>query len=269
MRQLPDSTNSMTSTSDPVGTLQVALAHTQQLLKSSPALALEQASEILKAVPDQPAALMFLGLAQGALGQGDAALASLQRAVRVQPDMPDAWRALGDHLTAIGDADGADRAYAQHIRYSTRDPRLMEAALHLCENRIARAEGLLREHLKQHPTDVAAIRMLAEIAARIGRYHDAESLLTRALELAPSFEPARSNYAVVLHRNNKAEAALKQVDLLLDKAPRNPSYRNLKAAVLSRLGEYPAAIEISASTPSRSRSMRRCSPSIRTTRRCG
>lgn len=234
----------MTSTPDPVGTLQVALAHTQRLLHSDPALALEQAGEILKAAPNHPVATMFAGLAQGAMGQGDAALASLRRAVQLKPDMPDAWRALGDHLTAIGDAEGADRAYAQHIRYSTRDPRLMEAALHLCENRIARAEALLREHLKQHPTDIAAIRMLAEVAARIGRHNDAENLLTRCLELAPSFEPARSNYAVVLHRNNKPEAALKQVELLLAKAPRNPGYRNLKAAVLTRLGEYAAAIDI-------------------------
>ena len=34
----------------------------------------------------------------------------------------------------------------------------------LAEGRIAVAERLLREHLKQHPTDVPAIRMLAEVA---------------------------------------------------------------------------------------------------------
>ena len=92
----------------------------------------------------------------------------------------------------------------------------MEAALALCENRIAPAEAMLRAHLKQHPTDVAAIRMLAEVAARLGRYGDAEVLLERALELAPSFEPARMNYAFVLHRSGKSEQALVEVD----RAPR-------------------------------------------------
>ena len=46
---------------------------------------------------------------------------------------------------------------------------------------------MLRPHLHEKPTDVAAIRMLAELAGRIGRYTDAETLLRRALELAPGF----------------------------------------------------------------------------------
>ena len=51
----------------------------------------------------------------------------------------------------------------------------MSAALALVENRIPEAEQMLREHLKRHPTDVVAIRMLAEVAARIGRGNDAEN----------------------------------------------------------------------------------------------
>src|SRR5438046_1839614 len=84
-----------------------------------------------------------------------------------------------DHLTAIGDTAGADAAYARHIKAATRDPRLLRPAAALCENDIPLAEALLREHLREHPTDVAAIRMFAEVAARLGRYQDAENLLTR------------------------------------------------------------------------------------------
>lgn len=268
----------MSSTPEPVGTLEVALAHTARLLQSDPELAAEQAAEILKAVPNHPAATLLmgvarrhggnagaaievleplarsqsrwaqvhheLGLALGADGKGEAAVAALRRAVKLKPDLPDAWRALGDHLTATGDAEGADDAYAHHIRYSTRDPRLMEAAAHLCENRIAPAEALLRTHLKQHPTDVAAMRMLAEVAARLGRYADAEALLSRALELAPSFIPARHNYAFVLHRAGKSAQALVEIDRLLAQEPRNPGYRNLKAAIFARVGEVEQSIEL-------------------------
>ena len=81
--------------------------------------------------------------------------------------------------------EGADAAYAQHIKHSVRDPRLMEAAVHLCEGRIALAEALLREHLKQHPTDVAAIRMLAEVAARLGRYGDCRRTCSSAASSSP------------------------------------------------------------------------------------
>jgi tetratricopeptide (TPR) repeat protein len=234
----------VSANSEPLGTLQTALEHTRRLLQSDPGIAVEQATEILKVAPNHPVATLLLGLALGADRQGDAALAALRRAVQLKPDMPEAWRALGDHLTALGDTRGADDAYAQHIRYSTRDPRLMEAALALCENRIAVAEGALRAHLKQHPTDVAAIRMLAEVAARLGRYADAEVLLERALELAPSFAPARVNYAFVLHRSGKAEQALVEVDRLLARDPGNPGYRNLKAAILARIGDIEQSIAL-------------------------
>lgn len=234
----------MNSTAEPVGTVEVALSHARRLLASNPTAAVEQATEILKVMPNLPAALLLQGLALGKVGKGEAAVAALRRALERQPDLGDAWRALGDHLTAMGDAQGADEAYARHIKFSTRDPRLLEAAAALCDNRIAPAEALLREHLRQYPTDVAAIRMLAEVAGRLGRYVDSENLLVRCLELAPSFNPARHNLAVVLNKQNKASEALVEVDRLLAQDARNPGYRNLKAAILTRLGEYTQAIEL-------------------------
>ncbi|MDF3020744.1 MAG: sulfotransferase family protein, partial [Steroidobacteraceae bacterium] len=231
------------SASEPTGNLDTALAHAARLLDTAPAAAAEQAAEILKVVPDQPNALALQGLALGRLGRGEEAIFSLKRAVSLRPALPEAWRALGDHYTALEMREAADGAYAESIRHSTRDPRLMNAALALVENRIPDAEATLREHLKRHPTDVAAIRMLAEVAARIGRYGDAETLLTRCLELAPGFSAARHNYAMVLHRQQKPEAALAQVDKLLADEPRNPGYRNLRAAILGRIGEYAASID--------------------------
>jgi cytochrome c-type biogenesis protein CcmH/NrfG len=91
---------------------------------------------------------------------------------------------------------------------------------------------------------VAAIRMLAEVGARLGRFEDAERLLARCLELAPSFVAARHNYALVLHRQSKAAEALEQIDQLLAVDQDNPSYRFLKAAALARVGEYGASIAI-------------------------
>ena len=206
---------------EPVGTIDVALSHTARLLERNSTLAAEQAAEILKVAPRHPSALLLLGVAQRRGGRTRAALetfatltrdqpnwataqyehalaladageyaasvASLRRAVTLKPDMADAWRALGDQLTNSGDLAGADAAYAQQIKASTRDPQLLAAAAALCENQIPQAEALLKAHLKQHPTDVAALRMLAEVAARLQRFEDAEVLLARCLELAPSF----------------------------------------------------------------------------------
>ena len=269
----------MNAASEPVtASLETALAHASRLLATDPALAGEQAREIIKAVGDHPMALLVLGvshrargdidaaleilrplattqpnsamaqlelgIALGRAGQGDEAVAALRRAIKLKPDLPQAWLALGDHLMAMDDAEGADAAYANHLRYSTRDPQLLAAANALHGQRIPEAEALLREQLKRAPTDVAAIRMLAEVAMRLGRNEDAENLLARCLELSPSFHAARQNYALALHRSNKPAEALTQIDQLLAHEPDNPGYRNLKAVVLCRIGDYEPAIDL-------------------------
>ena len=124
------------------------------------------------------------------------------------------------------------------IKSSRDNPRLRQAAIAMNRNDIPQAERLLKAHLYEAPTDVPAIRMLAEVAARLGRDEDAMKLLERCLELAPDFMPARYNLAVVLHRRNDATRAFAEMERLLAADPRNPSYRNLAAVILSRVGEY-------------------------------
>jgi tetratricopeptide (TPR) repeat protein len=131
-----------------------------------------------------------------------------------------------------------------NLRHAVADPMLLEAGRALVDNDIPHAEALLRDRLRRSPTDVAAIRMLAEVAARIGRYEDAAHLLERCLELAPGFDAARQNYAMVLHRSNRPQEALAQVERLLAGDPHNPGYRNLRAVVLCRTGDFGEAIEL-------------------------
>lgn len=233
----------MPASPEPMGTVDVALAHAARLLETHPDLALEQTDEILRVAPSHAVATLLRGLALGRNGHGQDAATALRESVTIDPNLVDGWRALGDQLLANGDATGANAAYAQHIKVATRDPRLLEPAAALCENRIAVAETLLRTHLKSFPTDVPAIRMLAEVAARLGRYDDAEKLLDRCLELAPSFEAARHNYAIVLHRQHRWGEALREVEMLLSVDPANPGYRNLRAAIFARIGEGKQALE--------------------------
>lgn len=232
------------TTSDQTGTVATAIAHAWRLLKHDPTLAAQQAAEILKINPQHAEAHFALGLAQAARGDHEAAVEALKRATELNPNLAAAWRALGDQLTLLEDEQAADIAYAHAIRAGVHDPQLMRAAIALCDGKLAIAEQALREHLRKYPTDPAGIRMLAEVAARLGRFEDAETLLRRCLELAPSFTAARHNYALVLHRQSKATEALQQIDQLLAAEPDNPSYRFLKATALTRVGEYDAAIEL-------------------------
>ncbi len=130
------------------------------------------------------------------------------------------------------------------INAAIRNPQLMEAALALYENRLHDAEPILKAQLKKNPFDVAAIRMLAELAGRIGRFPDAENLLRRAVELAPTFVPARSNLALVLYRQGRAEEAIDELDLLLANDPDDLGAANLKAAAVGKIGEYAEAVAL-------------------------
>lgn len=123
-------------------------------------------------------------------------------------------------------------------------PDLMDAALALHDNRLSEAERGLKAYLKRDPFDARAIRMLAELAGRIGRLKDAETLLRRAVELAPAFTAARANLALVLYRQNRAEEALAELDALIDAEPDHPGHANLKAAALGRLGAFEEAITL-------------------------
>ena len=207
--------------SESIGTLEVALQHTTRLLSAQPEMAAEQASEILKVVPGHPHALLLLGVSKRLLGDLTGALAvleplakeqtrsagtqieygvtlgqvdrvaeavtALRRAVQLAPERPDAWRQLADHLDVAGQAAEADQARARFLKAANADPRLMAAANALVANELPTVESLLREHLAEFPTDVAALRMLAEVGARLRRYADAQTLLERASSWHPVF----------------------------------------------------------------------------------
>jgi tetratricopeptide (TPR) repeat protein len=123
-------------------------------------------------------------------------------------------------------------------------PRLVEAALALHDDRLDVAERLLKPHLKADPFDVRAIRMLAELAGRIGRLRDAEALLRRAMEIAPGFVAARANLALVLSRMGRPAEAMELLDAVLEAEPDAIGHLNLKAASLARLGDFDQAIRI-------------------------
>jgi tetratricopeptide (TPR) repeat protein len=258
--------------------VQSRLAEIERLLGSDPGSADAKASELLQAVPDEPMAQLFQGIARRMLGNpvaaievlrrlteqwpeapmpclqlglalreaGDnsAAADSIRRAVEIRPDFPDAWLALGDLLAEISDTAGADAAFGSYVEHSASVPILMQAGRALQDERVQEAESLLRNRLRAQPNDVVALCMLADITERVGRAEQTEALLTRCLELAPGYFRARYNHTVMLLRQSRMEQALAAVDQMLAEDPQNVDCRKLKAAILVRLLEYDESIRI-------------------------
>lgn len=256
--------------------LDVALQHAARLAETRPALAVEQADAILEAVPGHPHALLIRGRAERLGGNPDAACqtlralaadqprasavfaelglaeldagdplaaeAAFRRAVTLKPELADAWRGLAAALRALDREEEAVRAELTAIRAAAHDPELRAAAIALLEERLADAEALLRQRLKRNTEDPPALRMLAEVAGRLGRLRDAVALLEDCLDRSPNFDAARELLARILHKMSRSVEALAQADHLIARNPNNPSHRMLRAAVLVRLGDFDEAI---------------------------
>jgi len=212
------------------------------MLETDPSLAAEHAADILRRDPGQPLALLLLGVAHRRCGETAAALQVLRRLCLEQPDMPSAWLELAGLLAASGQAAEADAAYARYLKTAGRDPELRAAAAALNANDVPQAEALLRARISRCPTDVAALRMLAEVSARLTRYREACTLLERCLALWPGFDAARYNYASVLNREGRAAQAQAQCRHLRATAPEDPGYLTLEAAISANLGNYDDAV---------------------------
>ena len=131
---------------------------------------------------------------------------------------------------------------ARQMAAALNDPDLLRAGQALAANDLPTAEALLRPHLKRAPTDVPAIRMMAELAARVGRLVDSENLLRRALELAPGFAAARANLATVLYRQNRAAEAIAELERIERDGAGHIGHASLKAAAYGRIGGHEEAL---------------------------
>ena len=167
-----------------------------------------------------------------------------RRALASSPGSAPALRLLGLSLRSADQPEEAAEFEQRALKAATADPVLLRAGHALVTNQLHEAEPLLKERLKRDPYDYSAIRMLAELAARIGRLGDSENLLRRALELAPSFQSARANLATVLYRQHRAADALDQLELIAGEGELPDGVRNLKAAALGRIGGYEEAISL-------------------------
>ncbi|WP_293764125.1 sulfotransferase [uncultured Paraglaciecola sp.] len=259
--------------------IRVAVQHAQEMLHHNAfAAAEQQGREILKSFPNEPNALFIIGvslkglarfsearktfqvlvkqtpkfaLAHQELGftlhalkQIRQAIISLKDAVNVDTHLIHSWKRLSELLLATGDSHASEQAYNSYLRFSAKHPLLGEALQAFIDGKLALSERHCHDYLKQSPNDVSALRLLAEIAIKLGVFGDAEHLLVRCLGLAPDYHLARLNYAHVLNKQEKSQQALLEIATLEKHQPNVPPQQILKAAILVRLGQFEDAIAL-------------------------
>ena len=219
---------------DPDGQLLLAAALRQ---KGDAEAARKILEPLVAANPDWAQVRLELGLTLGVLGDNYGAIAALTEATNLDRNLAEAWSALGEQYVLVGDVLASDAAYSHHFNVSVNEPQLQKAVAALRNGRPDVSEDILVEYLEAHPDDVNAIKMLAEAAIACDRNEDAGVLLERCLEIAPEFSAARYRYVSSLYLQNRLVEAIPHIDILLERDPKNPQFRTMKASLLGQMGE--------------------------------
>jgi tetratricopeptide (TPR) repeat protein len=152
------------------------------------------------------------------------------------------WRTLVRLYGAAGEPELAGQAARRVDELSALPREILAAASHLNEDRLYKAEQICRDYLRENPTHIPAMRLLAEIGVRLQVLDDAEFLLESALEFEPDNELARADYANVLIRRQKFAKALEALRPLLLQRTDHVPYRIAEAMATAGSGDHEAAI---------------------------
>ncbi len=207
----------------------------------------EEAEATLRAVIDaapsfaKPAEdLGFLLVRQNRAGD---ALPLLERATRLDPTLERAWFNLGKAFALLGRGKDADAAFEKSFALSPERRLMALAAEHQKEGRIEEAERIYRRVLRNNPRNVDALRLLALLALRADQPDDAETLLQRAIEIAPDFLLAHLDLGRLRKEQDRYEEALQCFDRVISLEPSQPQAHFLRAATLARASFTQEAID--------------------------
>ena len=258
-----------TSNSDTVeslmrsGDFQAALVQLESLLQNEPdnieALYLttvnhrylknyDQAFSTLQALkllaPDHSRAMQEQGHILLAQQQPSKALEAYARATQLNPALEASWRAQFKLLQQQGYPQQAAAVKSQLERLLKSPKPLRQVTELIAQGKLVKAEELCRKFLLKNPTNVDAMRHLADIGSRLGVLDDAEFLLESALQIQPNNVELRIDYLQALRKRQKFVNALAEAKKLLETQPENPQFQSLYAIECMQVGDYDTAIEL-------------------------
>jgi len=134
--------------------------------------------------------------------------------------------------------------YAPLLKRSLAQPAIRDAMQAIEAGELARARAILEQYLRLLPEDITALGLLADVADRQGRDTEARQLMERVVALAPGFVPGHEQLLRYLGTAGDAEAALAHSFTRLERAPHQPRYLALHAALLVNANRFEDAIHV-------------------------
>jgi serine/threonine protein kinase/tetratricopeptide (TPR) repeat protein len=190
-----------------------------------------------------------------ALEDSDEAISHFKQAVELDPNFALAWCALGGAyanrvIKGLGNAEDYARAEEAFERALARDPKLLEARLHMVFVYLSRgdkpkARAWAEEMRREAPNDVGVQFVSATLARLDGRYDEALEGFSRMLKINPAERVVVSyNRARVLMYQRRFDDAVAELDLGAQMEPNHPLVKTFRAVLAARRGDADAAIKI-------------------------
>ena len=201
-------------------------------------------SSLLSLKPDYARAHQEQGHLYLTQNVNDKAAKAFYDATLINPALVGSWRAL-----AMLYQDESIKSALEHVKenlayWSALPKPVLGAADMLFSGNVEQADRTCRQFLQQHKHHAEGLYVLALIDIHVKAYDEAEFLLESCSELSPKNHRARAEYAALLNRIGKYQAALTQAQHLLDESNDQLSYQVLKGVSLVGLGEVEEGIAL-------------------------
>ena len=178
------------------------------------------------------------------MGAPQQALQFYKLATRANPALRASWINQAKILDKAGEKTAANQA-RQNAKHVGALPKKLQAALNFIhEGKVLKAEKICRHFLQKNPHNIEAMRLLAEIAARLNIYSDADFLLESAIEFEPDNIQLRLDHIKILRKRQKFARALEQAEHLYKLDEKNPIFQSQLAVEHMQTGNHETALEL-------------------------
>lgn len=181
--------------------------------------ALATTDDLLGRAPDNTDALQFKAdVLLHAKGDRAGALALYRRAVEVRKDLAEAQASIFTVLLAERDLDGAAKQLEEVKKQRPTHPRtrFMEAQLAFAKSDYKAAREILQVLLRTAPENQRVLQLAGAVEFQLGALPQAETMLARAVQIAPGAIDARRLLAETYLRTRQPSKTLATLKPLLD-----------------------------------------------------
>jgi len=209
---------------------------------NEPKKALINLDKLIQIDPNYGRAYQEIGHTNVLLKDKNKALKAYLRAVRHNPSLQSSWLGI---LSLENKNEELIKFVEQNVIYLKNLPPELKTVISFThEGKLSRADRICREYLRDHPHDIEAMRLLANIGRDLNIYEDAEFLLESALLFDPNNAKIKYDYINILTKRQKYGEALFHAQKFYDEDSSNINAMKLLSTALFRTDKYKDAIKI-------------------------